>query len=150
MQAARGLKGDLHEFLITPRGTALYTSYVVTEHDLSSVGGPKHGTIQDAIFQEQDLATGKVLHDGTASTTSRSMTPTGPWKPNWDFFHINSVDLDGDGDLMISARNTTRCTSSTAGPAGSSGAWAASAATSPAARRELLLAARRAPARAAS
>ena len=24
---------------------------------------------------------------------------------NWDFFHINSVDLDGDGNLLISSRS---------------------------------------------
>ncbi|MFZ1926312.1 MAG: arylsulfotransferase family protein, partial [Solirubrobacteraceae bacterium] len=25
---------------------------------------------------------------------------------NWDFFHINSVDLDGDGNLLVSGRST--------------------------------------------
>ena len=34
VQAGRGLHGDLHEFLITPRGTALLTSYVVRRADL--------------------------------------------------------------------------------------------------------------------
>ena len=43
VQAAGGLRGDLHEFLLTPRGTALLTSYVVREADLSSVGGPERG-----------------------------------------------------------------------------------------------------------
>ena len=26
-------------------------------------------------------------------------------KANWDFFHINSVDLDGDGNLLVSSRS---------------------------------------------
>ena len=26
--------------------------------------------------------------------------------PDWDFFHINSVDLDGDGNLLVSGRST--------------------------------------------
>ncbi len=61
VQAAGGLRGDLHEFVITPQGTALLTSYVVTDADLSAVGGPRQGTIQDAIFQEVDLATDRIL-----------------------------------------------------------------------------------------
>src|SRR5580700_7254990 len=54
VQAAAGLRGDLHEFVITPRDTALLTSYVIRNADLSSVGGSRKGTIQDAIFQEID------------------------------------------------------------------------------------------------
>ena len=29
-----------------------------------------------------------------------------PVEANWDFFHINSVDLDGDGNLLVSSRST--------------------------------------------
>src|ERR1700722_13613996 len=61
VQATNGLRGDLHEFGITPRDTALLTSYVVTHADLTSVGGSRNGTIQDAIFQEIDLASGELL-----------------------------------------------------------------------------------------
>ncbi len=34
---------------------------------------------------------------------AESYAPAGP---EWDYFHINSVSLDGDGDLLISARST--------------------------------------------
>jgi Arylsulfotransferase (ASST) len=105
VQAARGLHGDLHEFVITPRDTALLTSYVVTDADLSSVGGSRHGTIQDAIFQEIDLTTGRVLlewHSLDHIPLTESYAPVGA---DWDYFHINSVDLDGD-DLLISSRST--------------------------------------------
>ncbi|HEY5194173.1 MAG TPA: arylsulfotransferase family protein [Solirubrobacteraceae bacterium] len=107
VQAARGLHGDLHEFVITPRGTALLTSYVITGADLTSVGGPRKGTIQDAIFQEIDLASGEVLlewHslDRIPLKESYALVEA----KNWDFFHINSVDLDGDGNLLVSARST--------------------------------------------
>src|SRR5580693_1745297 len=44
VQAGNRLRGDLHEFVITPRDTALLTSYVVRKADLSSVGGSRHGT----------------------------------------------------------------------------------------------------------
>jgi arylsulfotransferase ASST len=106
VQAAGGLHGDLHEFVITPRDTALLTSYVVRDRDLSAVGGPRQGTIQDAIFQEIDIASGALLlewHSLAHIPLSESYAPV---TADWDFFHINSVDLDGDGGLLISGRST--------------------------------------------
>jgi hypothetical protein len=105
VQAAGGLRGDLHEFVITPRDTALLTSYVVRGADLRSVGGSSQGTIQDAIFQELDLATGKLLmewHSLDHIPLSESYSPV---SADWDYFHINSVALDDDS-LLISARST--------------------------------------------
>ncbi|HEY3829402.1 MAG TPA: arylsulfotransferase family protein [Solirubrobacteraceae bacterium] len=106
VQAARGLHGDLHEFVITQRDTALLTSYLVTGADLSAVGGSRQGTIQDAIFQEIDLATGKVLlewHSLDHVPLEDSYAAVGA---DWDFCHINSVDLDDDGNLLVSSRST--------------------------------------------
>jgi hypothetical protein len=106
VQAARGLRGDLHEFVITPRDTALLTSYVITGADLSSVGGSRKGTIQDAIFQEIDLASGRVLLEWHSLDRIPLGESYAPVEANWDFFHINSVDVDGDGNLLISSRST--------------------------------------------
>jgi len=106
VQAAARLRGDLHEFVITPRNTALLTSYVVRKYDLSGVGGPTHGTIQDAIFQEIDLASGKLLLEWHSLDHVLLEESYAPVEADWDFFHINSVDLDEDGDLLVSARST--------------------------------------------
>ncbi|HSZ69884.1 MAG TPA: arylsulfotransferase family protein [Solirubrobacteraceae bacterium] len=106
VQAARGLRGDLHEFVITPRDTALLTSYVVTEADLTAVGGARRGTIQDAIFQEIDLASGRVLLEWHSLDHVALEESYAPVEADWDFFHINSVDVDGDGGLLVSARST--------------------------------------------
>lgn len=106
VQAAGHLRGDLHEFVITPRDTALLTSYVVREHDLSAVGGPRAGTIQDAIFQEIDLASGRRLLEWHSLDHVPLEESYSPVEADWDFFHINSVDLDTDGNLLVSARST--------------------------------------------
>jgi len=106
VQAARGLRGDLHEFVITPRDTALLTSYVVRDANLSSVGGSPKGTIQDAIFQEIDLASGALLLEWHSLDHIPLRESYSPVEANWDFFHINSVDLAGDGNLLVSARST--------------------------------------------
>jgi hypothetical protein len=105
VQAGNRLRGDLHEFVITPRDTALLTSYVVRKADLSSVGGSRQGTIQDAIFQELDLATGEVLlewHSLGSVPLADSYAAVGA---DWDFFHINSVALDWDDNLLVSSRS---------------------------------------------
>ncbi len=107
VQAGNGLRGDLHEFLLTSRGTALLTSYVIVQRDLRSVGGSKTGMIQDAIFQELDLASGRVLlewHSLDHIAFAESYWPVG--EP-WDYVHLNSVDVDvADQNLLVSSRNT--------------------------------------------
>jgi hypothetical protein len=106
VQAGNGLQGDLHEFLLTSSGTALLTSYVITHADLRSVGGSRSGTVQDAIFQEVDVASGRVLlewHSLDHIAPSESYWPLGE---NWDYVHLNSIDVDVDGNLLVSSRNT--------------------------------------------
>ena len=106
VQAANGLRGDLHEFSLTARGTVLLTSYAIVVRDLRSVGGNDDGRIQDAIFQEIDLASGRVLlewHSLDHIPLSESYWPV--YEP-WDYVHINSIDVDTDGQLLVSSRNT--------------------------------------------
>ena len=102
-----GLQADLHEFLITDRGTALVTSYVLKHVDLSSVGGSANGPIEDAVFQEVDLSSGRVLlewHSLDHIPLSESQWPITPWP--WDYVHLNAIDVDRDGQLLVSSRNT--------------------------------------------
>ncbi len=63
VRAGNGYDGDHHEFLITPEDTALFTIYHKVPMDLSSVGGPKEGTVLDGIVQEVDIETGEVLFE---------------------------------------------------------------------------------------
>ena len=106
VQASRGLRGDLHEFLITPRGTALLTSYVITRADLSDFGGSHEGTVQDAIFQEIDLASGELLLEWHSLDHVPFAESYAGVTADWDYFHINSVDALEDGSLLVSSRST--------------------------------------------
>jgi hypothetical protein len=112
VHAGNGLTGDEHEFQLTPQGTALITAYKPIPGDLSSVGGPKHGQILDSVLQEIDVATGKVLfewrsvgHVGLDESYWKLRKIKGKWPP-YDYFHINSIDQEPDGNLLVSARNT--------------------------------------------
>lgn len=107
---AHGLSGDLHEFLLTPRGTAILTAYHRLPYDLSSLGGPSRGAVYEGIVQEIDVATGRLLFEWRSSdhvspSESYEALPIDSGK-TYDYFHINSVALEPNGNLLISARNT--------------------------------------------
>jgi hypothetical protein len=115
LHAANGLSADLHEFQITPAGTALITAYYPVIWDASAVHGSKHAIIFDSVIQEIDIPTGLVLFqwdslDHVPLTDSYQPFPregrkVGSLNP-YDYFHVNSVQLDGDGTMLVSARNT--------------------------------------------
>ena len=106
INAGNGRQGDLHEFLLTDRGTALLTSYLVTNADLRAVGGAMGGSIQDAIFQEIDIATGKVLLEWHSLDHIPITESYWPLSSAWDYVHLNSIDVDQDQNLLVSSRNT--------------------------------------------
>jgi len=110
VRAGNGLDGDIHEFLITPRNTALITVYREIPYDLSPWGGAATGALVEGVLQEVDIATGRVLfewHSGGHVDPSESYRPL-PKETGeaWDYFHVNSIDEDGHGRLLVSARNT--------------------------------------------
>ena len=63
MRAGNGYQPDLHEFQITPQGTALITVYSAINCDLARVGGPRDGAVADTLLQEIDLRTGLVMYE---------------------------------------------------------------------------------------
>ncbi len=105
---------DLHEFLLTPRGTALLLVYRIVPRDLTSVGGPAKGTAVDCVVEEIDVSTGSLVFiwhsiDHVPLSDSYLATPPKTGKGSaiaYDYFHANSVDLEPNGDLLLSARNT--------------------------------------------
>ena len=105
---ARGLHGDLHEFMITPWNTALVTSNEVTPWDLRPVGGRPGGRVVGGVVQELALPSGRLLwewrtldHVAVAETAIKAKPG-----PRFDYFHINSIDVAPDGHLIVSGRNT--------------------------------------------
>ena len=105
--AGGGRQSDLHEFVITPRDTALVTSYEVRPADLTPVGGPPNGQAVGGVVQELELPSGRVLFewrslDHVAIEETHAAFVGHPL----DYFHVNSIDLTADGNLLVSARNT--------------------------------------------
>jgi arylsulfotransferase ASST len=110
VRAGNGDTANFHEFLITPWNTALITADTVTTANLTAIGGPADQQVVDGLVQEIDIKTGRVLFQWDSAThvpyaDSYQPLPPSPSTP-WDWFHINAVHLDTDGNLLVSSRNT--------------------------------------------
>jgi Arylsulfotransferase (ASST) len=104
VRAGNGLQGaDLHEFLLTSQGQAFITS-------VSPVRWPKvRKPVMDSVVQEIDIKTGLVLFewhalDHVPFSESYKSYKTGGYV--YDPYHVNSIVLDRDGNLIVSLRNT--------------------------------------------
>ncbi len=106
---ANGLRADLHEFQIAPHDVAYITAYNPIRCDLSPLKGAAGGAVVDTAIQEIDMRTGLVRwewhsldHVGVSESETEVPSTTTPW----DWFHLNSIDPEPDGNLFISARST--------------------------------------------
>jgi arylsulfotransferase ASST len=100
VKAGNGYEADLHEFLLTPRGTALLIVYPFVEHE--------SGPVIDGVVQEIDLRTGLVVfewHSLDHVGLDESRWPEQEGAP-FDYVHLNSVGEDTDGDLLVSGRHS--------------------------------------------
>jgi arylsulfotransferase ASST len=104
-----GLKADLHDFQIAPHDVAYITAFNPIRCNLGPVKGARDGAITDTAIQEIDMQTGLVRwewhsldHIGASESEVEAPTGTTPW----DYFHLNSIDLEPGGNIFISARST--------------------------------------------
>ena len=104
-----GLKADLHDFQLAPHDIAYITAYNPIRCDLAPIKGAPDGAILDTAIQEIDMRTGLVRwewhsldHIGASESEVQAPTDATPW----DYFHLNSIDPEPDGNLLIAARST--------------------------------------------
>jgi hypothetical protein len=111
IRAGNGYQPDLHEFQITPQGTGLITVYDGIDCDLTPVGGARDAAVVDTLLQEIDLKTGLVMFewhslDHVPLSDSYISPRRSSQKTPFDFFHMNSIDVQPDQSLLVDARNT--------------------------------------------
>lgn len=111
---------DMHEFMPINEGkTALMTVYQQRQFDMTPWNVKSGvGWVMESVFQEIDVETSNVLFewrsldhvDPSNSYTLPSSTDTSGTGLNvhqpWDYFHINSIDKNADGDYLVSSRHT--------------------------------------------
>ena len=110
LKGKHGWKLTLHEFLI--RGdVAWVTANRDIPMNLSKYGGAYNGALTDSAVQEYNLKTGKLLFNWDALAAdhiplgdSYATLPTNGFP--WDAYHVNSIDLLGNGTFLVSMRDT--------------------------------------------
>ena len=110
VKASNGVNADLHEFTITGQNTALVTAYYPVLWNVSNAKGAKPRLVLDGVVQEIDIPTGLVLFqwdslDHVPVSASYQAIPKNTGHP-WDYFHLNSAQLTGNGNVIISSRDT--------------------------------------------
>jgi hypothetical protein len=108
VRAANGLRADMHEFDLLPGGRALITAYFPVRWADSPAPGARQEVVLDGVVQEIDVRTGLLLYQWDSLDhvpLSASYVAADKHKP-YDYFHINSAQVDPDGNLIVSSRNT--------------------------------------------
>ncbi len=108
LHGANGWVLTVHELVI--RGNhAWVTANRNVPRDLSKYGGAYNGAFIDSAVQEYDLKSGKLLRTWDALrhiplSDSQATLPTNGFP--WDAYHVNAINLLGDGTFVVSMRNT--------------------------------------------
>jgi hypothetical protein len=97
----------MHEFQLTPQGTALAEVVATVHANLTSVGGPPNGLVYDTIIQEVDVASNRVVWEWSALGHLPLRDSYAKYQPGVPFeaFHLNSIQQLPGGNLLISLRH---------------------------------------------
>ncbi len=111
LKATGGWVLTLHEFTISGVD-AWVTANKNIPMNLSKYGGAYNGALIDSAVQEYNLKTGKLLRswdalDHIPLSESQASLPTNGFP--WDAYHVNSIDLTGNGTFLVSMRDTWSC-----------------------------------------
>lgn len=107
---ADGFTADPHEFTLTAQGTALFTAVKLEQAPVTTVTGTQEVTLVDSEVQETSLKTGKLVFSWDMLkhvSLSESQVPVPAAGAVWDPYHMNSIEEDNNGHVLISARNTS-------------------------------------------
>ncbi len=108
---ASGAHADLHELQLTEAGTAIFISYEEIPAPSGGTSSSPPRTMYDCVVREIEVATGSQRFEWHSAQhigldESSAPVPDDPSVPH-DPVHVNSVEVDSDGNLLVSARNTS-------------------------------------------
>jgi hypothetical protein len=108
---ARGLRPRFHDLLVRPDGSYWLMCDETRVMDLSAIGGVAGAQVTGTVVQHLDPSGGLVFEwspfDHFEVTDADQETRSGP-TVNWT--HGNALDLDGDGNLLVSFRSLSEIT----------------------------------------
>ncbi len=108
LRAKDGWVLTLHELAISGDDVWV-TANKNVPRNLSKLGGAYNGALIDSAVQEYNLKTGKLLRNWDALDhiplgQSQASLPTNGFP--WDAYHVNSIQLTGNGSFLVSMRDT--------------------------------------------
>lgn len=105
---ARGLQPRMHDLLAEENGSYWVLCDESRTVDLTAVGGPAEGKVLGTVVQHV-AADGDVLFEWSPfdhfQVELDDLTPAELTGPVINWTHGNALDLDGDGNLLLSFRN---------------------------------------------
>lgn len=110
ISAGNGYIADSHGIQILPNGHALLMIYHHRPVDLSDIGGRADATVIDLIIQELDESRNVVFEWNSADHIAITDTFVDLTTRTVDYIHGNAVELDFDGNILISSRNLSEIT----------------------------------------
>ena len=105
IKATNGWVVTIHEMYIQGNN-AWVTANKNIPMNLSAYGGPYNGALIDSAVQEYNIKTGKLEYSWDALKHIRLGDSQESLISPWDAYHVNSIDVPGDGTFVVSMRNT--------------------------------------------
>ncbi len=107
-QCGNGYFADVHDFKLLPNGHAVLIATDPEPMDMSPDGGDPNATVLGCIVQELDASKNVIfqwrswdyipIRDSYYDLTTKTV----------DYFHQNAVDIDHDGNFLLSSRNLSQ------------------------------------------
>jgi hypothetical protein len=107
---------SLHDAQISGNDIWVTAYRNVPGQNLAAYGGAPSGIVYDAAIQEYDLKTGALVYTWDAlnpggtpniSLSASEQPPPTAGTTAWDAYHVNSVQLLPDNEMLVSMRNTS-------------------------------------------
>lgn len=110
--AANGYHSDFHDFQILPNGHVLLLIYEERQMDMSQIvpGGYPDATVVGCRVQELDQAHHVVFEWTSFDHIPITDTTVSLLDQRIDYVHCNAIELDTDGHLLLSCRDTDEVT----------------------------------------
>jgi hypothetical protein len=107
-KAGNGYDADGHEFQLLSNGHALLHAYDIQYIDLSLTipGGNRNAIVVGSILQELDLSKNVVFQWRSWDYIPIADTYMSTTASAFDYIHVNAYDIDTDGNILASFRNT--------------------------------------------
>ncbi|NQY09602.1 MAG: aryl-sulfate sulfotransferase [Flavobacteriales bacterium] len=112
-ECGNGYKTDWHDIEILPNGNALMLCEDKRLIEMSDWGGDSNAVVSGGIIQEIDATTKDVLFEWSSFDHfdyEDGLHDVDVTREFFSYVHINSIQLDDDGNIIISCRNMDEAT----------------------------------------